>query len=178
MKKNFDLTGWTCFSERRNSKSYMSSDKKWMVKFGTEFAEATLPILEHEMEVTKKALEVGVKTPKVDEIIELPSGKLGLIYEYIEGKKSIARAAGEDTDNIDYYMKRFARISKDLHSKVCDPNIFESVEDRVREQIKKRNYPAALKGYGGDILLVGISYNMDAPVEHRKYRCRIEKVTE
>lgn len=139
MKKNFDLTGWTCFSQRRNSKSYMSPDKKWMVKFGTEFAEATLPMLEHEMEVTKKALEVGVKTPKVDDIVELPSGELGLIYEYIEGKKSIARAAGEDTDNIDYYMKRFARISKDLHSKVCDPNKFESVEDRVREQIKKRN---------------------------------------
>ena len=46
------------------------------------------------------------------------------------------------------------------------------------QQIKNRNYPAALKGYGGDILLVGISYLMDAPVEHRKYSCRIEKVTE
>ena len=32
MIKNFDLSGWTCFSERRNSKSYMSPDKKWMVK--------------------------------------------------------------------------------------------------------------------------------------------------
>ena len=46
------------------------------------------------------------------------------------------------------------------------------------QQIKNRNYPAALKGYGGDILLVGISYHMDVPVEHRKYSCRIEKVTE
>ena len=46
------------------------------------------------------------------------------------------------------------------------------------QQIKSRNYPAALKGYGGDILLVSISYNMDVPVEHRKYSCRIEKVTE
>ena len=46
------------------------------------------------------------------------------------------------------------------------------------QQIKNRNYPTALKGYGGDILLVGISYQMDAPVEHRKYSCRIEKVTE
>lgn len=139
MKKNFDLTGWTCFSERRNSKSYMSPDKKWMVKFGTEFAEATLPMLEHEMEVTKKALEVGVKTPKVDDIVELPSGELGLIYEYIEGKKSIARAAGEEPEKIDYYMKRFAHIAKDMHSRTCDTSKFESIEDRVREQIKVRN---------------------------------------
>lgn len=139
MIKNFDLTGWNCFSERRNSKSYMSPDKKWMVKFGTEFAEATLPSLEHEMEVTKKALSVGVITPKVDDIIELPSGELGLIYEYIEGKKSIARAASEDLDNYDYYMKRFARIAQDMHSKTCDTSKFESIEERVREQIKKRD---------------------------------------
>lgn len=139
MIKNFDLSGWTCFSERRNSKSYMSADKKWMVKFGTEFAEATLESLKKEMEVTKKALEIGVKTPKVDDIVELPDGKLGLIYEYIEGKKSIARACGEDLDNIDYYMKRFAHISKDLHSKICDPNKFESIVDRTREQIESRD---------------------------------------
>ena len=44
------------------------------------------------------------------------------------------------------------------------------------QQIKNRNYPAALKDYGGDILLVGISYKKDAPVDQRKYSCRIEKV--
>ena len=113
MIKNFDLTGWTCFSDRRNSKSYKSQDGKWMVKFGTEFAEATMESLEKEMEVTKKALAIGVKTPKVDDIVELPDGKLGLIYEYIEGKKSIARACGEDIDNIDYYMKfMLSRLSQ------------------------------------------------------------------
>lgn len=139
MIKNFDLTGWTCFSERRNSKSYLSPDKKWMVKFGTEFAKATMEVLEHEIEVSSKALEVGVKTPKVGEIIELPSGELGLIYEYIEDKISIARAAGKEPEKMDYYMKRFARIAKDMHSKECDISKFESIEDRVREQIRKRD---------------------------------------
>ncbi len=46
------------------------------------------------------------------------------------------------------------------------------------QQIKNRNYPAALKGYGGDILLVGVSYQKDAPAGKRKYSCRIEKMTE
>ena len=45
------------------------------------------------------------------------------------------------------------------------------------QQIKNRNYPVALKDFGGDILLVGISYNKDTPVIQRKYSCRIEKVT-
>ena len=137
MIKNFDLTGWTCFSERRNSRSYMSADKKWMVKFGTEFAPMTLESLEKEMEVTKKAIAIGVKTPKVDDIVELPSGELGLIYEYVEKKKSISRAAGEDIQNYDLYMKRFAHIAKDLHSKVCDVNKFESFEERVRTEVLK-----------------------------------------
>lgn len=43
------------------------------------------------------------------------------------------------------------------------------------EQIHNRRYPEALKGYGGDILLVGISYSREAPAGKRKHQCRIEK---
>ena len=31
--------------------------------------------------------------------------------------------------------------------------------NRAIDQIKKRNYPQILEGYGSNILLVGISYN-------------------
>ena len=34
--------------------------------------------------------------------------------------------------------------------------------DAVAAQIKKRNYPAAIKEFGGEILLVGINYDKDA----------------
>lgn len=39
------------------------------------------------------------------------------------------------------------------------------------QQIKDRDYPHALKNYGGDILLVGINYDE----ETKKHTCRIEK---
>lgn len=32
-------------------------------------------------------------------------------------------------------------------------------------QIKNKRYPEAIKGYGGKILLVGISYDREAPLE-------------
>ena len=32
--------------------------------------------------------------------------------------------------------------------------------DAVAAQIKKRNYPAAIKEFGGEILLVGINYDI------------------
>ena len=47
--------------------------------------------------------------------------------------------------------------------------------DTVIEQIRQRKYPTVLQDYGGDILLVGINYDKDAPVGQRKYTCRIEK---
>ncbi len=42
-------------------------------------------------------------------------------------------------------------------------------------QIKDRHYPKAVKGYGGEILLVGISYDRKAPAGERKHQCRIER---
>ncbi len=46
------------------------------------------------------------------------------------------------------------------------------------EQIRDRRYPAAFKSYGNDILLVGISYDREAPAGKRKHQCRIEKYRE
>ena len=43
-------------------------------------------------------------------------------------------------------------------------------------QIKDRQYPDALKGFGGKILLVGINYDKDAPAGKRKHECIIENL--
>ena len=42
------------------------------------------------------------------------------------------------------------------------------------EQIRQRHYPEVLRGFGGEILLVGINYDKDAPMGQRKYGCKIE----
>ncbi|MBQ7371117.1 MAG: AAA family ATPase [Blautia sp.] len=42
-------------------------------------------------------------------------------------------------------------------------------------QIKDRHYPEALEGYGGELLLVEINYDKDAPAGQRKHTCIIEK---
>ena len=50
----------------------------------------------------------------------------------------------------------------------------QSAESALK-QIRERRYPEAIRGYGGDILLVGISYDKEAPAGKRKHQCRIEK---
>lgn len=42
-------------------------------------------------------------------------------------------------------------------------------------QIRDRRYPDALKGFGGEVLLVGISYDRDAEPGHRRHACLIER---
>jgi hypothetical protein len=42
------------------------------------------------------------------------------------------------------------------------------------DQIRDRNYPKALDGFGGKVLLVGISYDKDAAPGHRTHTCKIE----
>ena len=45
-------------------------------------------------------------------------------------------------------------------------------EKNALEQIRQRNYPAVLKDFGGDILLVGINYDDN----EKKHRCKIERI--
>ena len=42
-------------------------------------------------------------------------------------------------------------------------------------QILDRDYPQALEDYGGEILLVGIAYEKEAPAGERHHHCRIQK---
>lgn len=52
----------------------------------------------------------------------------------------------------------------------------QSAESAIT-QIRNRNYPEALRGYGGEILLVAVSYDKGAPAGQRKHSCMIEKVS-
>ena len=50
----------------------------------------------------------------------------------------------------------------------------ESAEGAISQILKKKN-PESLKGYGSDIILVGISYDKEKPAGERKHTCRIVK---
>ena len=51
----------------------------------------------------------------------------------------------------------------------------KNAETAIR-QIKNRQYPDSFKGLGRDIILVGITYDKDAPAGNRKHTCKIENV--
>ena len=48
----------------------------------------------------------------------------------------------------------------------------ESAEGAV-SQILKKKYPESLENFGNEIVLVGISYDKDAPGEDKKHHCKM-----
>ena len=46
------------------------------------------------------------------------------------------------------------------------------------DQIKRREYPVALEGLAGEVLLVGVNYRTDsANPDYKHHTCKIEKWT-
>lgn len=68
-------------------------------------------------------------------------------------------------------------------SKVNKPAIVVELKwnkdtDTAIEQIKERKYVESLKGYSGEVVLVGMNYaaGEDGTGEFKKHECRIERV--
>ena len=78
--------------------------------------------------------------------------------------------AGDGYADIVYLPKKTSM----LPALVIELKWNKSAEGAI-EQIKDKRYPDAIKGYGGDILLVGVNYEKDASEGKRKHTCRIEK---
>ncbi len=82
-------------------------------------------------------------------------------------------AGGTGYADIVYLPKRFSEYpALVVELKVLDKARPERDTEGTINQIKARNYPAAIKDYTDDILLVGISYDKDDP--GKKHSCRIE----
>lgn len=79
--------------------------------------------------------------------------------------------AGEGYADVVYFPKQ----SSAYPALVVELKWNKSAEGAIA-QIRDKKYPDALKGFGGEILLVGVNYDKDAPVGNRKHSCVIEKV--
>ena len=78
--------------------------------------------------------------------------------------------SGRGYADIVYFPKR----TSPLPALVIELKWNQSVKGAIH-QIKEKNYPAVLSDYGGDILLVGISYEKDNIKNEYKHTCLIEE---
>jgi hypothetical protein len=78
---------------------------------------------------------------------------------------------GEGYADIVYLPKK----ESDWPALVIELKWNESAEGAIA-QIMNRKYPESLKDFGGEIVLVGVSYSRQALTGYRKHTCRIVRV--
>ena len=73
-------------------------------------------LAEKEYDRAVKAFALGVPTPEAKDLVKVPDGRMRIIFQRIQGKKSFARAVGYDPSRTEELATRFAALCKTLHS--------------------------------------------------------------
>lgn len=132
-----DISQWEVLSKRPGSSNYISPDRKWMVKTIISSHDNDLDVMKSEQRLSDAVYAMGIPTPKNDGIIELEGDEYGIVYEFIEGKKSLSRAISEDKSRMVECMKKFDELRKSIHFAECNTDQFESYEARIKERISR-----------------------------------------
>ena len=83
-----------------------------------------------EMLLARKVYNMGIPTPEPGEYVVTDDGRYGIRFKRILGKKSYARATGDNPENVAQYAADFAQMCLQLHATHVDTTVFENVKDR------------------------------------------------
>ena len=82
-----------------------------------------------ELTLARKVFETGIPTPEPGDFVT-DGERFGVRFRRIAGKKSFARAIGDEPARVGEYAGIFAQMCRQLHSTHVDTTHFESVKDR------------------------------------------------
>lgn len=132
-----DMREWTRTGEGHTAESYDHADGKTMLKLYFDFVPATLA--EQELRVAEAAYRMGIPTPKPGELITA-EGRRGCTFERIAHKRSIGQAIADEPERLEEYARRFAALTKKLHTTPCDRSVFPSYGENIRKIIAQLGY--------------------------------------
>lgn len=137
--RKISLNDWTLFSERMNSKNFVSKDGKLILKTSNE-TDYSIEDFEKEIRISKDVASLGIPTPKALEIVKIENGGIGLISEYIKDKKSISRAISEEPDKMESFIREYADLENKIHTTECDTHKFISIEERIDRAFQSKEF--------------------------------------
>ena len=83
-----------------------------------------------EMLLARKVYDMGIPTPEPGDYVVTDDGRYGIRFRRILGKKSFARATGDNPELVGQYAEQFADMCLKLHKVHVDTTMFECVKDR------------------------------------------------
>ncbi|MCQ2077993.1 MAG: phosphotransferase [Bacteroidaceae bacterium] len=119
--KHLDMSKYIEFGASFLSKAYNSADGDAMIKVYSE--RTPHEVVMREKAVAKAVMLFGIPTPLVGTLYQ-DGESMGLDFERIEGKRSFSRIISEEPERLEEMTVRFAKMCKELHSKLCDTTVF------------------------------------------------------
>ncbi len=110
-----DIREWTAIGAGFNGTAYISPSHPGLLLKIVRSELGKIENVEQEFQLAQKAYEIGLPTPKVNEIVR-DGEHYGYTSQIIEGKKSIARLCADHPERIPEYAAMMARYGKQLHS--------------------------------------------------------------
>ena len=83
-----------------------------------------------EMLLARKVYDMGIPSPEPGDYVVTDDGRYGIRFRRIVGKKSFARATGDNPKLVGQYAEQFADMCLKLHQVHVDTTQFECVKDR------------------------------------------------
>lgn len=93
-----------------------------------------------EYDRAQKVYGLGIPTPEPGELVESPDGRKGMIFRRIPGKKSFARAVGENPERADEFASRFASMCKELHATTVPEGMFPPVAEKYHRVVNDYSF--------------------------------------
>lgn len=122
------LDGWRMTGGGFTAESYFNEDGDRMLKLFRDFVPPSEAI--GEKRCSRAVMAKGIPTPASGELVRV-GNRVGLVYELLHGKRSIARAMADDPDHMEDFIARYAAAAKKLHAMPCDRVGFVSAHDRA-----------------------------------------------
>jgi uncharacterized protein (TIGR02172 family) len=122
-----DINDYIRSGEGANGASYNhKSDPNILLKMYFSNFDAA----ERELLLAQKVYNTGIPTPEPGDLVT-DGERVGIRFHRIVGKRSYARACGDEPEKTEEYAREFARLCKRLHSTRVDTSVFENVKSRL-----------------------------------------------
>ena len=119
-----DMNNYEVSGDGYTAISYFHKNGDTMMKLYADFM--PVEVIEREKIVATRTLTLGVNTPLCTGLVTA-NGQIGICFERIKGKRSIARAISEEPERIEEFMHLYTQAVKKLHTTKCDKALFDNV---------------------------------------------------
>ena len=125
-----DMDNYQLSGDGYTALSYNDLHADKMIKLYADFMPISEP--EKEIAVSWALADMGLNIPKAHRLVT-DGKRIGVEFDRVAPKKSIARAISQEPENLEKYAVKFAQMCKQLHTTLCDTVNFKAMNDHFKK---------------------------------------------